>query len=77
MNFLFFVHLDPSFIGLVLVGLGVTWMNYCLVAAPAISLPFVFMAKEEYRRSRLDKDETDQQPDKDRSFSIQGHEDEI
>ena len=31
-------------------------MNYCLVAAPAISLPFVFMAKEEYRRSSLDKE---------------------
>ena len=30
-------------------------MNYCLAAAPAISLPFVFMAKEEYRRSDLDK----------------------
>lgn len=29
-------------------------MNYCLVAAPAAALPFVFMAKEEYRRSRLD-----------------------
>lgn len=31
-------------------------MNYCLVAAPAISLPFVFLAKEEYRRSSLDKE---------------------
>lgn len=31
-------------------------MNYCLVAAPAVSLPFVFMAKEEYRRSSLDKE---------------------
>lgn len=31
-------------------------MNYCLVAAPAISLPFVFVAKEEYRRSSLDKE---------------------
>lgn len=31
-------------------------MNYCLVAAPAVSLPFVFLAKEEYRRSSLDKE---------------------
>lgn len=44
-----------SIISLFLV-LGVTWMNYCLVAAPAISLPFVFVAKEEYRRSSLDKE---------------------
>ncbi|KZS19268.1 Disrupted in renal carcinoma protein 2 [Daphnia magna] len=36
--------------------IGVTWMNYCLVAAPAVSLPFVFLAKEEYRRSSLDKE---------------------
>lgn len=36
--------------------IGVNWMNYCLAAAPAISLPFVFMTKEEYRRSDLDKD---------------------
>lgn len=33
-------------------------MNYCLVAAPAVSLPFVFKVKEEYRRSSLDKDST-------------------
>lgn len=31
-------------------------MNYCLVTAPAISLPFVFLAKEEYRRSSIDKE---------------------
>ena len=54
---------------------GVTWMNYCLVAAPAISLPFVFMAKEEYRRSSLDKECVE-----DRSLLINsttGYEDEI
>ena len=49
-------------------------MNYCLVAGPAVSLPFVFMAKEEYRRSNLDFD-SDQ---KERSLLINsGLEDEI
>ena len=33
---------------------GVTWINYCLVAAPAISIPFIYLSKEEYRRSNLD-----------------------
>lgn len=35
--------------------IGVSWINYCLVAAPAAALPFVFKANEDYRRSNLDK----------------------
>lgn len=35
--------------------IGVTWINYCLVAAPAAALPFVYKVKEDYRRSDLDK----------------------
>lgn len=34
--------------------IGVTWMNYCLVLAPAVSIPFIYLSKEEYRRSNLD-----------------------
>ena len=34
---------------------GVSWINYCLVAAPAAALPFVYKANEDYRRSNLDK----------------------
>jgi len=29
-------------------------MNYCLVLAPAVSIPFIYLSKEEYRRSNLD-----------------------
>jgi len=35
--------------------IGVSWINYCLVAAPAAALPFVYKANEDYRRSNLDK----------------------
>lgn len=50
--------------------IGVTWMNYCLVAAPVVSLPFVYLTKEEYRRSYLDAEPA--AVEKDRSLLVNG-----
>ncbi len=45
-------------------------MNYCLVAAPVVSLPFVYLTKEEYRRSYLDAEPA--AVEKDRSLLVNG-----